>query len=255
MKTMEVWNCGGGTQSIAIAVLIIQRKLPAPDFSLIVDTGREKRSTWEYYDNTLSPALREVGIILKRVSKKDFATVDLWSKNGQSCELPAFTTQTEGEIGKMSNFCSHEWKTRVAHRYLRSLGVGQYRKRLGFSTDEPRRYAKKLNDLAFRIPLVQDIPMNRQECVDLVKSVGWPEPPRSSCWMCPNHHDKDWQHLKENSPEEFAAAVRLEKELQQKDPFIWLHVDGIPLDQVDFQKPPKDKKRPASQCASGECFT
>lgn len=30
--TFQVWMCGGGTQSVAIAALIVQGKLPKPDF-------------------------------------------------------------------------------------------------------------------------------------------------------------------------------------------------------------------------------
>ena len=41
----EIWSCGGGTQSGAIAVLIGQGKLPKPDLCFMTDTGREKSST------------------------------------------------------------------------------------------------------------------------------------------------------------------------------------------------------------------
>ena len=46
-KRNLIWSCGGGTQSAAIAALIVQGRLPIPDISLMVDTEREKSGTWE----------------------------------------------------------------------------------------------------------------------------------------------------------------------------------------------------------------
>lgn len=46
----EVFSSGGGTQSAAIAALIIQERLPRPDFAAIVDTEREHPAVWEYHD-------------------------------------------------------------------------------------------------------------------------------------------------------------------------------------------------------------
>ena len=37
----NIWNYGGGAQSCAIAVLILQGRLPKPDFAVIADTGRK----------------------------------------------------------------------------------------------------------------------------------------------------------------------------------------------------------------------
>jgi hypothetical protein len=37
----RLWSSGGGTQSTAIAVLILQGRLPKPDLAVIVDTERE----------------------------------------------------------------------------------------------------------------------------------------------------------------------------------------------------------------------
>lgn len=246
----EVWKCGGGTQSMAITVLIIQGRLPKPDYSLIVDTGREKQSTWDYFENVSRPALAAIGIDLVRVSKEKYATVDIWSKKGTTLLIPAFTSQTE-DGGKLSSWCSGEWKTAVGERWLRENGVKKSRNWIGYSVDERRRWASKIDKPEFRLPLVVDISMTRQQAVDLVKDFGWPPPPRSACHMCPNQGNDEWLETKINRPEEFAAAVALEKEIQEKDPFAWLHQERKPLSEVNFEKKQTDEER---QCASGECF-
>jgi hypothetical protein len=43
---IEVFSSGGGTQSAAIAALIVQGRLPKPDFVVIADTDYECSSTW-----------------------------------------------------------------------------------------------------------------------------------------------------------------------------------------------------------------
>lgn len=248
----EVWNCGGGTQSCAIAVLIIQGRLPKPDVALIVDTGREKGSTWDYYEKVLVPNLEAVGVTLHRVSKEKYGTVDLWSKNQETLLIPVFTSETP-KGGKFSNFCSDEWKTRVGDRFLRiEHGIRGSRKWIGFSLDETRRWMRMENNPLIRLPLVKDVPMHRAQSIKLVEDMGWPTPPRSACWMCPNQHDSEWIETRDNRPDEFAAAIALEKEVQKDDPNAWLHGSMKPLSEVVFDPSPAKKR--ARSCESGNCF-
>ena len=248
---INVWNCGGGTQSAAIAALLVQGRLPMPDVSLIVDTGREKRSTWEYMDAVLLPNLARAGIRLNKISKEEFATCDIWSTNGETLEIPAFTTQTKGQISKLTNFCSYEWKRRVADRWLRQEGYVDCRKWLGYALDEPRRWLPHADSADIWLPLVHGVPMRKRDCRPFVLKNGWPDPPGSNCWMCPNQSNAEWLETKRNRPEEFAMAVQIDKQIREKDPFAFLHSSGVPLDQVDWSEPQLDF---VMSCESGECF-
>ena len=49
------WSYGGGTQSVAIAVLVAQGRLPRPELLVIADTGREATETWEYHEKHVAP--------------------------------------------------------------------------------------------------------------------------------------------------------------------------------------------------------
>lgn len=94
-KRVQVWSCGGGTQSAAIAALICRGEIK-PDLSVIVDTERDVQQTWDYYDNILVPNLANVGVILNRVKKSEFATVDLYGGIDKNTLLiPAFTAMCE----------------------------------------------------------------------------------------------------------------------------------------------------------------
>jgi hypothetical protein len=56
----EVWSCGGGTQSGAIAVLIAQGRLPKPDIAFMTNTGRERSSTWPFVDGFIRQQLAKI---------------------------------------------------------------------------------------------------------------------------------------------------------------------------------------------------
>lgn len=258
----EIFSHGGGTQSAAITALIVQGKLPKPDYVCIVDTERERQRTWDYLDAVIRPALALVGLEVHRIRKSDWATVDLYGgKSGEDVLMPAWSSQTVDDEAKMKGFCSNEWKVRVMQRYLRNvhgIPTKEQRRWIGFSMDESRRAVRMMGGPEYRaglvrFPLIHDVPINRQAAIALVRKMGWPEPPRSACWMCPNQGDAEWRDLKKNAPDEFAAACALEKEIQQKDPFAWLHKSCIPLGDVDFSEP--DDLFADRACSSGGCFT
>lgn len=244
----SVWSCGGGTQSAAIAALIVRGDIPPPDYAVIADTGMEKSGTWRYMDDTLLPALASVGVELRRVKAQDFATVGLWGgKDGRSILIPAFTS-IGGGAGKMPNFCSHEWKTRVIERYMRSQNVSSYESWIGFSTDELRRVnAVSKGPRQKRYPLIER-GMNRGDCIAAVLRMRWPSPPRSSCWMCPNMGAEEWRSVM--ASEDADKAIRFDAEMRKTDADVWLTKDMKPITEVDFSSQNGD----LFGCESGECF-
>lgn len=247
----QVWSCGGGTQSAAIGVLIVRGRLPKPDHALIVDTTRERAATWAYFDSVLHPALLAVGVDIVRVNRDDYCKVDLYGgADGGTPLMPFYTAPA----GKLSAYCSAEWKREVAGRFMRrTLGLDSVVNWVGYSTNEMRRMStpRKLW-WQLRYPLIDDVPLNRAGCVALVRSMGWPDPPRSSCWMCPHHGDAEWRDMREREPEDFERAVALEREVRAKDDGLYLSPRRIPLDQIDFTEAPGLFN--GSECV-GTCFT
>src|ERR1051325_11218348 len=112
---MNILNYGGGWQTTGILVLIAQGKLPRPDRIVIADTGREKQSTWDYLETTARPHMREIGLEIE-IAPRSLAYVDIYSHQG-TIFLPVYTA-----TGKMTAFCSTEWKARVIDRYIRQNG-------------------------------------------------------------------------------------------------------------------------------------
>ena len=242
----QIWSSGGGVQSSAIAALICMGEL-RPDLAVIVDTERELSTTWDYLDKWVTPALNEAGVTLHRVKKSEYATVDL-VRNGDFL-IPAFTTEN-GDIGKLPTFCSNEWKQRVMRRWASDQGVKQADIWIGFTIDELRRVKQPIGKWQNRHPLI-DRRMTRGDCIALVKRMGWPTPPRSSCWMCPNkpHHEWEWQRI--HAPQDHQRAVAFEADMQKHDADLWLTDAGTPLGEADFSQPDDFF---TGRCDSGMCF-
>lgn len=251
-----VLSYGGGRQTVAICALVAEGKLPRPERIVMADTGREDPATWRYLDAHVRPMLRNVGLEVEIASHR-LATVDLYGKNGDLL-LPAFTAG-----GKLPTLCSTEWKQRVVRRYLRSLGYGPDRPIemwLGISLDEIGR-AKESDKrwVKHGFPLLFNVTMTKQECIKYVLSLGLPETPQSSCWMCPHRQNDQWARLRDNDPAHWKAAVELDARIRQRDERggVFLHKDRVPLSEADLSAPPEPESSlfgPMADCNSGHCF-
>lgn len=244
---MIVWSYGGGTQTAAIAVLILQGKLPKPNIAVMADTGREIESTWTYLRTVVQPALDLIGLTVE-IAQHDLATVDLWTDD--SILIPAFTSLADG--GKLPTYCSNEWKRRVVMRWLKAQGVERAEMWLGISRDEAHRM--KDSDakwLTHRYPLIE-LMMSREDCVRITREMGWPDAPKSTCKICPHLSNSTWLEMQTDDPEDFYEAVRIEREIQKRDPNIFLHRSAKPLDEIDFRF---GLAEVFDGCDSGMCWT
>lgn len=240
----EILNYGGGTQTVAMCVLVAQGKLPKPDYIIAADTGREMPTTWEYADTHMRPLLASVGLGL-HIAPHSLATVDVYSGNGQLL-LPTYT-----QTGKLQTFCSTEWKARVVARYARGLGVetADVINWIGFSLDEVKRIR---GFDGRRYPLI-DLMLTSADCKAVIEAAGLPLPHKSRCWMCPHQHNAEWREVRAN-PELWRQAVELDEEIRDNDERggVFLHPSRVPLSQADIES--VDRQEPNRQCAFGLCF-
>ena len=245
-----VWSCGGGVQSTAIAALIVRGALPKPDYAIMVDVGREKASTWAYVHGTLRPALAAAGVDLVIIETQNTSVY-----SGDVLLIPAY--RKAGDTGgiKFRTFCSATWKQHTTARWLRARGVERFEAWVGISADEAHRIRDSRNRWAqVRYPLVERC-LDKADCLRLAKEQGWPQPPRTSCWMCPSMADAEWVDMRDHWPEDWARAVAFERELQKKDPAVSLHRQMIPLADVTFnsERPTNQRKLFMGACDGSEC--
>lgn len=241
---MIVWSYGGGTQSAAIAAMVVRGDLPVPDLAVIADTGREVASTWTYLADVIAPALP----VAVEVASHDLARVDLYGGGGELL-LPAFTTRNGR--GRMPTYCATEWKRDVIRRWLRARGVTDCDLWLGISTDEAHRMKPSGRVWLRHVYPLIDARVSRAGCVALIESMGWPVPAKSRCWCCPHQGAREWQALRETP--DWPAAVALDAAVRERDPEAWIHLACRPLPEavaIADQQPPL-----FDGCDSGFCWT
>ena len=251
------WSYGGGTQSVAIAVLIAQGKLPKPEWIGIADTGRESTETWEYTDNWVRPLLAAVGLAID-VVPHSLATVDLFGLKGDLL-IPAFT-----QGGALSTFCSTEWKKRVIQRRLRELGYGPKKPVetwIGISLDEIGRCKSSgVEWQTYAWPLIWTTPATRRsDCYAIVEAAGLPTPPKSACWMCPFRSNRAWAHQRDHYPQDHQKACAFDEAVRARDKQggVWIHKSRVPLREADLdlaEQPQGSLFGEVSGCDSGMCW-
>ena len=234
----QIWSSGGGVQSTAIAALICQGKLPVPDLAIMIDTNYEKTTTFKYLEEVVKPALPMELVV---VDKRDYATVDLY--RGDKLLVPVF--ENDGE-SKLPTFCSNEWKQRVMRRYVNEhLPAKQYQVWIGFTLDEVKRCKQRPGKWIDHYPLIEQR-LTRQDCLAIIADMGWPTPPRSSCYMCPNMTSQEWKDL---DAENLALAIEFEKQLEEGQT---LHRSGKLLSEAPLDDDQYDLF--TGRCDSGMCF-
>lgn len=247
MSKAQVLNYGGGTQTAAMCVLVCEGILPRPDRIVIADTGREVQSTWDYLNEHMQPYLGIHGLKVE-IAPRSLASVDLYSHQGTML-MPIYT-----ETGKFTAYCSGEWKRTVVQRYLRSIGITSATSWIGFAMDESRRikgYGKK--PWKTRYPLTE-LMLTTHNCKAIIGKAGFPLPKKSRCLMCPHQWNSEWRELRDQSPDEFEKACKIDEQIREDDSegAIYLHSSRIPLRDAEIDGP--DPITHGPQCGLGTCF-
>jgi hypothetical protein len=255
----QVFSHGGGTQGSAICALIAAGRLPVPAVAVIADTGRESSPVWRYFDRYTKPALVAAGVsVIERLPHSydgtGWNTVDIYSGKDRNTILMPMFTDKSGAPGMLPKYCSNEWKRRPVERFLRSIGIKRADVWIGFSVDEAATRARFNHEAKFRdvYPLIEH-GVSRQDCIEIVRAAGWPDPPRSACTQCPYRSNQEWIEQRDNEPADQMDAILLERELRKRDPHVYFHRSCVPLDEVDWGAEPNVKHEPG--CQSGLCFT
>lgn len=254
-ERIQLWSCGGGRQSAGTAAFILQGRLPKPDHVCMVALEWEYRAVWPYVNAYIRPAMKSLGIPFTAIPRAKYATHDFFGgADGETPLIPVYTNRS-GERGKLSEWCSGEWKRDVAVRWAaethpewKAVGVDNW---VGISWDErDRRRGPRRKWLVPTYPLLDILQIGVAGCLQAVEQVGWPEPPRSRCRHCPNQSDAEWAEL---SPEEWELACQTEDEIRETDPHAYLHKQLIPLRQVVLN-PKDDNGGLFGGCSAGTCF-
>jgi hypothetical protein len=128
-----------------------------------------------------------------------------------------------------------------------------------------------------RWPLIE-LGMRRGDTIRWFAEHGYPTPPRSACWFCPNSGNDRWRALRARGDDLFERACVLDDTIRHgggfnargNTPFagsLYLHAQRVPLrvadlrtdqqrrDEDDGQAPLFDADALAYDCNAGVCFT
>lgn len=234
-------SLGAGVQSTALALKAARGEItPMPEAAIFADTGWEPKKVYDHLDWLE----RQLPFPVHRVSAGNIRDGLVAGAGGARwASIPAFT-----ETGLLRRQCTKEYKLVPIRRKVRELaGIAGKRSPkepivtqwIGISTDEairmkPSREAWQTN----RWPLIE-LGMSRADCLAWMERNGYPQPPKSSCIGCPFHSNDLWRDMRDNSPEEWADAVEIDRMIRTgyrgMRQQLFLHRSLKPLDEVDLR--------------------
>lgn len=216
MNDVIVMSYGGGTNSTAMLVGIIERGEQSPDYITFADTASEQQYTYDHM-KIVNDWCESVGFPRITVVK---ATQPQMIKDGslfnESVRLGSLPSKAYG-----NGSCSLKWKIEPQNRWNRKLAerlgipLSDIVRLVGFDADELPRYERAIS-LAHNQPTKQRFPLiewdwGRAECVAAIARAGLPQPGKSSCVMCPSMKKHEILALRKNYPVTFANIIEMER--------------------------------------------
>lgn len=204
---------GGGTNSTAMLIGLVERKMPV-DLILFADTGGERPGTYAY-TKLFSDWLVERGY-------PEIRTVHYTDKDGERVTLEGRSLQTERLPSLAYGFkkCSLRFKRGPQDKFVNNWEPAkecwkrgdQVIKYLGFDADEAHRMQGSRDDNKYRYlyPLVDWI-WGREECVEAIEQADLPQPGKSSCFFCPAMRKREILQLKACHPDLLDRALKIEE--------------------------------------------
>lgn len=244
---LRVVSVGAGVQSTRLCLGILHGELPPVSFGVFSDTGWEpgdvyRNLTW--LTETVAPAFP-----IYRVQYGLLRSDALAKRSGTGMPVYTESPKKDGR-GRLGRGCTRTYKIQPKNAFIKAqLGYpgrkhvpwGVYVEQwFGISLEEAVRRMRVEDEtwMKYRYPLVYDIPSTRQECIEWIRSKGYPIPPRSACIGCPFHSPYEWRDMKNNRPEEFADAVEFDDLIRPgmrgAKQRCFLHSSLKPLSEVDF---------------------
>ena len=195
MAVRHVLSFGGGVNSVALMVLLLQERLPF-DEAVFADTGGEVPETYQYLE------------IAKKYLADHEVPLTVVSKRGRSLYETAWTRRVfPSAIWRWS---TRDFKITPIHRHYRSLEahINQY---LAIAWDEVYRMKDSRVEYVTNLYPLIDRRLTRADCIAIIRDARLPVPERSSCYFCPFNSVDRWRWLYETHRDLFDKAIALEE--------------------------------------------
>lgn len=236
-RPLRVLSFGAGVQSSTIAMMMKHGEIEPADVGIFADVKAEPKRVYQWLDWIET----QLPFPLIRVTHRTGLTCGIEEGIANRSRIdnpPLFTKNIDGTVGIGKRQCTKAYKLAPIRKKVRELAAGRrVVQMIGISHDERQR--AKPSDVKYitnEWPLL-DKQMVRQECKNWMFSHWYPTPPRSACVYCPYKCDAEWRLLRDDDPEGWAEAVRMDK-VMRRLPLMhnetYLHHSCVPLDEVDL---------------------
>ncbi len=255
---LRVLSLGGGVQSTVMCLMADRgmfrdshTQAPiTPDFAVFSDTDWEPRSVYETVEWIRSQVSFPVLTVSNGRSLRRDVAKGINHQGRPWLNIPVFLVNEQGKDGRNNwRQCTMNYKVLPIQRKVRQmLGVRVGRPVpaetkvemwLGISADEMQRL-KGSNEpwIEHRFPLVEDIPMGREDCLTWFRE-NYPGRilGRSACIGCPFRNASSWVSVRKSDPVGFAEAVQIDQLFRDPNHHIkrmfrgevYLHSRRLPL--------------------------
>ena len=225
---MRVISLGGGVQSTVMCLLAEQNAFgEKPDYAIFADTQWEPSSVYENIEWLQSQVSFPIITTNNGRSLRDDVVNGVNAQGKPWMTLPVYLADQDGKsTGINWRQCTKNYKLDPIRREVQKiLGVSPRQSLssetnvemwLGISTDEAMRVKPSRNWwITHRYPLVDDIPMTREQCQEWFFE-NYPDRnlTRSACVGCPFRSSSSWLDVKSSEPELFNEAVKIDAMLR-----------------------------------------
>jgi len=262
-EPLKILSLGAGVQSTAILLMSDGRELEKIDYAIFADTGWESNATYkhlEWLENTVSIPI--IMVTAGNIRDREIEST-VRGRNKSFITIPYFTTDGKSK-GMLPKRCSIDFKVFPVQRKIRELAKhhkvgfshGSVELWMGFSWDERQRMKLSQTKYITKYQPLIEKEITRYDCLQWMKSNGFPEPPRSSCLGCPFQTNAEWQMTKQDA-DEWKDVVGFDKHMRDRGGDrgqLFLHQTLNPIDEIDFRNSEDlGQLNLASQCEA--CFT
>lgn len=237
---MRFLSLGAGTQSSAVALMVLDGTLPPIDAAIFADTQWEPAEVYKHLER-LKDEFERANVPLITVTKGNIRN----QTEGQIAP-PMWMQHDDGRAVPVSRSCTQDYKVRPLHRKMRELVADKLgihaptwrqipkdiyvEQVMGISVDEAIRAKQPQQPWAINdYPLIS-LGWRRHDTIAYLERSGW-NAPRSACIGCPYRDARSWRQLTED---EFADAVAYEQSVHDRGKKLFLHRSLLPLAQVDL---------------------
>ena len=265
-KKLRVLSLGAGVQSSALALMIDKGEVPMVDCAIFADVGAEPQLVYDHLEYLKTQLSYPVYKVQWRNLKEDIISAS--KGEFKAFTAPFFSKNIETDKKSMlRRQCTASYKIKPVQQKIRELlgySKGERVQKdtkvemlMGISYDEMIRMKRNpLKYIQNIYPLVEKN-IRRHHCLEWMEKNNYPKPSRSACWFCPYHSNEEWRNLKENHQEEWREAIKLDKQIREKDIGLrntpYLHKDRVPLDEAELN-PNKDQQDLFNDiCDEGMC--